>query len=293
MAVRVTAYAKVNLSLEVLGKRSDGFHEIRSVMQSISLADELVIEECGRLTLECDVAELSGDDNLVTRAARLLSKNVGREAAARLRLSKGIPVASGLGGASADAAAALVGLARLWDIEISHGQMSALAASLGSDVPFFLNGGTALIRGRGEVVESLPDAPSFWLVLVVPEHSLAGKTAALYSRLTSKNWSTGQRTEEMARAISRGLALPLQMAGNVFEDVAEEIFPGLRLIHESMSDAGCAAVHLSGAGPALFSLFESESAAATVAHRLESIGLLPRVARTLTSHESHLQPIWP
>lgn len=281
--LRVTAYAKVNLSLEVLGKRADGFHEVRSVMQSISLADELLIDEADELAVECVIPELADESNLIVAAAKALSKHSERELGARIRLDKGIPVASGLGGASSDAAAALVGLSRLWGIDLPAPELATLAAGLGSDVPFFLGGGTALVSGRGEIVEPLPDAQAMWFTLLVPGHTLASKTALLYRHLTSALWTPGARTDRMAAVISQGLPLTPDLAGNVFEQVAAEVFPTISAYEEALLDAGASSARLSGAGPALFSIFTSEAEARMVAHGVEARGFKPLVARSLAA----------
>ena len=289
--LRVLAHAKVNLSLEVLGKRPDGFHEVRSVMQSIGLADELTFDRASKLTLECNVRRLAGEENLVMRAARLLQKVAGCRCGARISLRKSIPEAAGLGGASSDAAASLVGLSCLWGLGTPEAELERLAADLGSDVPFFLKGGTALVKGRGEVVLPLPDAAPRWLVLVAPMHSLARKTATLYGLLSSESWSSGERTARLVDAITKGCPVDEGLLGNIFESVAGDLFPDLACCRAAMLDAGAPAVHLSGAGPALFSLFPSEDSARAVAGRLTRQGLRPWVVRTLAAREARPCPV--
>ncbi len=290
-ALRVQAYAKINLSLEVLGKRPDGFHEVRSVMQSISLADELTFDRAAALTLECNVRHLAGEENLVMRAARLLQKVASRHHGARISLKKSIPEAAGLGGASSDAAASLVGLSCLWGIETPATELERLAAGLGSDVPFFLKGGTALVKGRGEVVCPLPDAAPRWVVLVAPMHSLPRKTATLYRLLGSESWSSGERTARLVDAIAEGQPVDEDLLGNAFESVAGDVFPDLAGCRAAMLDAGASAVHISGAGPALFSLFLTEDSAKAVAGRLTRRGHHPWVARTLAAREARPCPM--
>lgn len=289
--VIVRAYGKINLSLEVLGKRTDGFHEIRSVMQSISLFDEVILEPADEISLECDLCHLAGPDNLAMRAATVLQQAAGREMGAHIELNKGIPEAAGLGGASADAAAALVGLNHLWGLNFSLQRLEQLAADIGSDVPFFLSGGTALVRGRGELVDRLPDiVPTFWLVLLIPPHTLSTKTATLYRMLKPGNWSSGERTEKLVEAIIHGAQVPEELMGNTFEDVADSIFPDLATYREAMLRAGADRVHLSGAGPAIFSRFLSQTAAKSTSDNLASWGFHPLMAHTLTAGESRLQP---
>ncbi len=157
-ALVLKAYAKINLTLEVLGRREDGYHDIVSILQTIDLHDTLTLEPAQDMALECDQSELEGPDNLVLKAAALLREATGCHQGARLKLQKGIPLAAGLGGGSSDAAAALLGLSRLWGLGLSAEKLMPLAAKLGSDVPFFLYGGTAMAQGRGEIVRPLPPA---------------------------------------------------------------------------------------------------------------------------------------
>jgi 4-diphosphocytidyl-2-C-methyl-D-erythritol kinase len=278
----VPAYAKVNLSLELLGKRDDGFHEILTIMQSISLRDELEVEEAREISLQCDLPGLEGEGNLVLRAARALQAAADISRGARIRLWKGIPMASGLGGASADAACALVALARLWGLDGSGPKLGEIAGSLGSDVPFFLSGGTALACGRGEQLESLPSPPERWLVLLVPPHSLQTKTAELYRRIRPEHWSFGDRTGQLASCLRAGLPLDDSLLGNSFEAVADQAFPSLPSYREAMLAEGSSPVHLSGAGPTIFCLVENRRAADGIAARLRSRGLNPLVAHTIS-----------
>ncbi|MFY9552053.1 MAG: 4-(cytidine 5'-diphospho)-2-C-methyl-D-erythritol kinase, partial [Thermoanaerobaculia bacterium] len=173
------APAKINRELRVGRLRPDGYHEIRSRIVSIDLADRLTVEPAASLELVCDdPAVPTGDDNLVVRAARLLAESVGVPPAARLTLEKRVPVGGGLGGGSADAAVALQLLARLWRLPEDAGRLHAIAARLGSDVPFFLTGGEAEVTGRGELVTPVEDSPAAQLLLLVPPFLVS--TAAVY-----------------------------------------------------------------------------------------------------------------
>ena len=296
--VRVLAHAKINLGLEVLGRRPDGYHEVRTVMQSVSLADELVMRHADSLTLQCDDPDLEVESNLVLRAAHALRDAAAMATGGRgvlpgatMMLRKRIPVASGLGGASADAAAALVGLAALWQLRLSTAELLPLASELGADVPFFLIGGTVLATGRGDVVHTLPDIPPTWLVILVPPHSISAKTAVAYQQLTAAHWSRGLRTAQLAEAISSGQPLRDDLLLNSFEAVADELFPGLSSYRDAMLRAGCHATHLSGAGPAIYGLFHSEAAAGVVAERLVRDGHSPFLVRTLQGHEARPRPV--
>lgn len=291
MALDVKAWGKLNLSLEVLGRRPDGFHEVATVMQSISLSDDLTLEPADGLTLECGDPSLAGGDNLVMKAALALKARTGTPLGARITLRKGLPAAAGLGGASADAAATLVGLAALWRVDLSREQMAALAAELGSDVPFFLGGGTALATGRGELLRQLRDGPVRWFVVLVPEHDIQGKTAALYRRLTVEDWSGGQRTHRLADAIDRGLPWGEDSLGNCFEPAAERVFPTLAGCGAALRNAGGWQTHLSGAGPALFSLHRSRDEAEGVAIHLAEMGYTPYLLQSLSSAAARPTPV--
>ncbi|MGE5277031.1 MAG: 4-(cytidine 5'-diphospho)-2-C-methyl-D-erythritol kinase [Acidobacteriota bacterium] len=177
------APAKINRELRVGPRRADGYHEIRSRFVTIDLADRIEAEESSRLDLVCEPAGLAGlptdRSNLAARAALALAETAGREPRVRLRLVKRIPAGAGLGGGSTDAAVTLRLLCRLWKLDVSEAELARLAASLGSDVPFFLVGGEADVGGRGERVEARPDEPSENLVLVVPPFSIS--TAEVYA----------------------------------------------------------------------------------------------------------------
>ena len=196
MSLTLRAYAKINLTLEVLFKRDDGYHEIASVLQAISLGDTLSFEAGKKLELQSDIQGLRPDDNLVLQAARLLSKSTGCNKGARIRLIKEIPVAAGLGSGATDAAATLTGLNQLWELNLSKHRLVELAANLGSDVSFFLYGGTALARGRGETITPLPPAPDLWTVLLRPDiEPVPDKTARLYSQLHTHHFTSGHFTQ--------------------------------------------------------------------------------------------------
>jgi 4-diphosphocytidyl-2-C-methyl-D-erythritol kinase len=179
MTLTAQAPSKINRELRVGRIRPDGFHEVFSRMTSISLADTLTVEDADALELTCDVPEVpGGDDNIVVRAARLLARRAGVAPRARIHLQKRVPMGGGLGGGSADAAVALRLLARLWKIGEDSDELHEIAASLGSDVPFFLTGGEANVSGRGERVTPVEDSASAELLLLVPPFSVS--TAAVY-----------------------------------------------------------------------------------------------------------------
>ena len=162
------AYAKLNLTLEVIRKRDDGYHDLASIIQTVDLHDELEFVEGDGIEFECSDASLAGDGNLVMLTAKALRDKTGTSFGARIVLRKRIPVAAGLGGGSADAAATLRGLNRLWGLGMSEPELAQVGAEVGSDVPFLVSGGTGLVSGRGEVLERLPAPEIGRLVIVSP-----------------------------------------------------------------------------------------------------------------------------
>ena len=259
--IEIDAWAKVNLVFEVLGKRGDGYHEVKTVMQTVDLGDKLVVEPWPSLQVECDLPELSGESNLVWQAAAALARARGVRPRARIRVRKGIPVAMGLGGGSSDAAAALRMLNDLWETGASAGELAEIAAGIGSDVPFFLRGGTALAEGRGEVVTPLPGLPAFRVTLVFPDLAIGGKTARMYSRVTPAHYSDGGVSRRLAQLLLGGAFAAESIRGciyNVFQDIAEWEFPVLAALRRAARDAGGPELYLCGAGPAMFGIPSSE-----------------------------------
>lgn len=282
MKLTLSAQAKVNLTLEALAKRDDGYHEIATVLQTISLADTLSFETGESVELTCNVASLRSADNLVLKAATLLKEATGCRRGALIHLTKVIPLAAGLGSGATDAAAALVGLNKLWELDLPFEGLADLAAKLGSDVVFFLYGGTALARGRGERVTPLPPAPEQWMVLLRPAIEPApNKTARLYSRLNTHHFTSGQFTDRLVEALHQGRGMGPAALYNVFEQIAFEFFPGLSDYRSRLLQAGADRVHLAGAGPVLFTLVPAKGRGETIMSSLEADGLEAYLVRTV------------
>ncbi len=258
------APAKINLALEILGRRPDGFHEVASVIQAVGLYDELRVAPAEALRFACDRSALAGADNLVVRAARTLQASTGCRRGAKLLLCKGIPVAAGLGGGSSDAATALMALNQHWCLDLTLAELSRIGATLGSDVPFFLAGPTAFVSGRGERVERLPPPPPGWAVLVRPRQPLS--TAAVYGALRPDGYSDGHRARRLAAALRQGRA-PDWATGltNGLAATATRLCPAISAIRSRLHDAGARHVQVSGSGPTVFALCASETAARRIA----------------------------
>ena len=280
--MKLNAYAKINLTLEVLGKRADGFHEVATVLHTIDLADELTLEPAPTLSLTGDDAGTLVEENLVMRAARLLQQALGEKRGARILLTKHIPVAAGLGGGSTDAATTLAGLARLWQREVSAERLAELAATLGSDVPFFLTGGAGLGEGRGEIITPLPSMHETWLVLTTPQVTLDRKTARLYGAMRPSMYTQGEATATIAEVLRRGDSVTAAHVFNVFDAVADEVYPDFRSLRVRLAAAAGSAVHLAGSGPTLFTMVASEADTAAVHRRWAAVvGAPTHVAKTV------------
>jgi 4-diphosphocytidyl-2-C-methyl-D-erythritol kinase len=284
--VRTRAPAKINWTLEVLGRREDGYHEIRSVMQTIDLCDEVEADRSDWWVFEAADKRPLPEDDLVVRAARALERRVGRPLAAQITLQKRIPVASVLGGGSSDAAAVLRLLNRLYALGLSTDELSTVGASVGSDVPFFVYGETALVEGRGECVTSLPQAAKAWLVLVVPRIRLQDKTKRMYEAISVEDFSDGSRGQALSQQLRKGKAVQEDDLYNVFERAARKTFDGLDAYRDALMSAGANTVHLTGAGPALFVLAESEAVAREMAQRIQTPHAKVFFAPTIEAQEA-------
>jgi 4-diphosphocytidyl-2-C-methyl-D-erythritol kinase len=264
----IDAPAKLNLGLEVIGRRDDGFHEIATIFVAVDLYDRVSLLPADDLELSCDDDSLAGTDNLALRALELLRDETNYAGGAHIQLCKRIPAAAGLGGASSDAAAALLGGRELWQQNLSDAELHDLAARLGSDVPFFLRGGCALGRGRGDLLESLPLPANCWFVVVVPDVRIPAKTTSLYARLSAEDFSDGSLIAAQAAGIRSGLAPDTTLLGNAFVRPLYAIAPELSALRGIMRDAGAESVAISGAGPAHYALVTDADQAQAVAGRL-------------------------
>ncbi len=262
-----TAYAKINLGLQILGLREDGYHEVSLIMQSIGLKDDITIQagEEGRLELTCDLPGLScGGDNMAAQAASLLAAEAGMAPDLRIHLHKNIFLSAGLAGGSADAAAVLRGLNRLWNLGLEKETLKKLAARLGSDVPFCLEGGTALATGRGEIIDHLGDLPTTHVVLAKPK-GLSVSTGWAYKNYQSgrvinhpKIWAIVDKLRLGAPALTRYM-------GNELETVTIPAYPIIAQIKAAMLGAGAYFAMMSGSGPTVFALAHSQEQAEAVA----------------------------
>jgi 4-diphosphocytidyl-2-C-methyl-D-erythritol kinase len=257
MTLELLAPAKLNLCLEVLGRRGDGYHEVVSVMQTVDLADTVRLTEASTIELSVGGEQmagvpLEGPRNLAYRAAVALAAEAGRrELGASIELVKNIPGGMGLGGGSTDAAAVLRGLNRLWGLGLELSVLERTAASVGSDVAFFLHGGTALVTGRGEIVEPLPDAQPDDYTLFLAPFEIEDKTRRMYSVLSPADYTDGHRAGVVAGSIRHGLSLAETDYFNAFDRNIGEVAPPMAQAMSYCRESGLP-VLATGSGPGFF-----------------------------------------
>lgn len=262
--INVPAFAKINLGLRVHGRRPDGYHEISTVFQTVTLRDTLSFQATAddKLKLVCSDPSIPTDDsNLVLRAASALRERFGVGRGARVELEKVIPAGGGLGGGSADAAVTLVALATLWEIKTNAAELAEIGARLGADVPFFLTGGTALGTGTGTAIRPLEDAPQMHLVIVAPGVHVS--TAEAYGALGAPALTKVEPVVNLS--VSRTEAdfpdLLCDVWSNDFEAVVVRLYPEIGRARARLVESGAARVMLSGSGSSVFGVFESKGAA--------------------------------
>jgi 4-diphosphocytidyl-2-C-methyl-D-erythritol kinase len=260
------APAKINLSLDVLRKRSDGYHEVEMIMTMVDLADRIEMQELDRDTII--ISSQAGyipldEKNLAFQAARLIKDRYEVKHGVYIHLDKKIPVAAGLAGGSSDAAATLRGLNRLWDLRIPMKQLQKLGEELGSDVPFCVTGGTALASGRGEILEPIASPIQCWVILAKPPINVS--TADVYGKLQVSEIKSHPATAEIIRSIQDNqFELLCKQLGNVLEEVTLDLYPEVKHLKECMYKLGADGVLMSGSGPTVFGLVSKEAKVAKI-----------------------------
>ena len=264
--IRVLAPAKLNLGLAVLGKRPDGYHNLLTIFQAIDLYDRLEFRDADAgidLRIIGDPSVPEGEENLIVRATNALARKHGLEPKVQIRLEKNIPAGAGLGGGSSDAAGTLLGLEALWGLDPDPIGLKQLALELGSDVPFFLAGGTARGEGRGEILTPLPSPPAFAWLLAVPEFRFS--TREVFERLPPSLTGSHQELRMLEQSILHGDTE--SFAQHVVNDLLPgvvRIEPRLAHIREELRRCGATAVGLTGSGSAMFALFRSQGDVARI-----------------------------
>ncbi len=265
------AYAKINIGLDVLRRRADGYHEVKMIMQTVDIYDELVLErrkEPG-IELRMDNSELpSGGDNLICRAADLLFREKKITEGVNISLTKRIPIAAGMAGGSADAAAALRGVNELFDLGYSLKELQALGVGLGADIPYCLAGGTMLSEGIGEILTPLPAPPAAHLVIAKPDINVS--TAFVYGNLHADRLAWHPDIDGMIAALQKGdLDGITDRLGNVLETVTVKAHPVIEQIRELLRKQGAENALMSGSGPTVFGIFKEKETAARAAEAVE------------------------
>lgn len=256
----VKAPAKINLTLDVLHKRPDGYHEVEMIMTTVDLSDRIGLENREDGVIQIISADRYVPDdhrNLAYQAAKLLKDTYRIPKGVTILLEKKIPVAAGLAGGSSDAAATLKGLNQLWNLQLTVDQLAEYGAKIGSDVSFCVYGGTALATGRGEKIQALPSPPNCWIILAKP--SLGVSTADVYGGLRVDT-IIHPNTQNMIRAIQeKDYELMCSSMGNALESVTLKLYPEVLMLKEQMIKFGADAVLMSGSGPTVFGLVQHES----------------------------------
>ncbi|MGH9844713.1 MAG: 4-(cytidine 5'-diphospho)-2-C-methyl-D-erythritol kinase [Blastocatellia bacterium] len=289
MILTLPSFAKINWTLDILGRRADGYHELRTLLQTVSLADELTFEPVRQgIEIVCDHPDVPCDEtNLVHRAARLLRQFTGIEKGVRIRIEKRLPVAAGIGGGSSNAAATLIALQRLWNVRLAPRDLFSLGAKLGADVPFFFLGGTALGVGRGDEVYPVADIRVDHLLLV--NAGIQVSTKEVYGNLPPDLTNPGGviKMPLSSEAAYAALAQPdeLPVLHNDLENTVFARHPLLAEIKRRLGQAGARGVLMSGSGSTVFAIFDSEETRSMARRDLDETGWWCEPARTLSRTE--------
>lgn len=265
----ILARAKINLTLDIMGVRSDGYHEVEMIMQTVGLSDRLVFEPNRKgIIITCNSPDLPvGPENLVYRAAILLQEYTGQVNGAIINLEKGIPLEAGLAGGSADAAAALEGLSNLWGLNLHFSELLSLGERIGADVPFCLMGGTALARGKGEILLPLKPLPRFGVILVKPPFGVS--TSRVYQQYDLTGGGVRPDTKRMMEEIeNKNLPGISSLLSNVLEETTAYLYPQISFLKQALIREGAIGASMSGSGPTFFGLCENEVRAEIIARNL-------------------------
>jgi 4-diphosphocytidyl-2-C-methyl-D-erythritol kinase len=285
--LRLRAPAKINWTLEVLRVRGDGYHEIRSVLQTVDWWDVITLSEADEIELVVSgpagstLDDNTVESNLAYQAAFAFRDRTGLQRGARITLEKHLPVAAGVGGGSSDGAAVVRGLNVLWDAGEPDDNLVEIAGDIGSDPPFFVVGGTASVRGRGDQVDPLRDAVAPAILLASPRAGERGdKTARMFRALAPAFFSDGEVTIGLCNAVDAGRRLNGEELNNVFEHVLAETQPQTALAMDALIDQRVIP-HLAGAGPSFFVLLEDEREAPALSKRIGELGFEARLVHAL------------
>lgn len=257
--IKIPSFAKINWFLNILGKRPDGFHEICTVFQTVSLFDTLTFSESDELVLSCDDSSIPTDErNLIIKAAEILRGRFDVKKGAEIYLEKRIPSPGGLAGGSSNAAAALVGLSAIWNLEIGFDELVEIAMLTGADVPFFLRGGTALGSGRGTQIESLDDLEEKFLLIVTPDVKVS--TVEAYKKLNASDLTINDDVSILQVCRRKAAEIDLRQTAltNDFENVIFSAEPEIEKVKIKLLNLGAIQALMSGSGASVFGIFDKE-----------------------------------
>lgn len=289
--IRINAMAKINLGLDVLRRRENGYHDVKMIMQTVNIYDTLdfVKKDKPGIVVKVDAMELPTDENnLIYKAAKLLYDKCGMDKGVEITLTKRIPIAAGMAGGSTDAAAALVGINRLFELGLSMDELKQIGVKIGADVPYCIEGGTALSEGIGEILTKLPDAPDCFVVVAKPEISVS--TKYVYENLHANELKYHPDIDGMTEAIRQGdLDGVCKRMENVLETVTETKYPVISQIKQLLKDAGAENSLMSGSGPTVFAIFKDEETAKNALETVRESGLAKQSFVTVFAKETQIQ----
>lgn len=287
-SVVIKAMAKVNLGLDVLRRRENGYHDVKMVMQTVNLYDTLTIlkTENAQIIITTNTGELPlNEDNLIYKAAKLLSTHTGKEYGVKIHLDKQIPIAAGMAGGSTDAAATLLGLNALYDLGLNKEGLAKIGVKIGADVPYCIYGGTCLSEGIGEVLTKLPDAPDCFVVIAKP--GIGVSTKYVYENLHIETVKDHPDIDGMIDAIKAdNLDGVAQKMENVLETVTIKRYPEIAVMKECLLENGAENALMSGSGPTVFGIFKEEEKAKRALFKLEETGLVKQGFVTTLAKET-------
>lgn len=289
--ISINAMAKINLGLDVLRRRENGYHDVKMVMQTVNIYDtlEFVKLQESKIVVKTDTMELPTDENnLIYKATKLLFEKCGVTQGVEITLTKRIPIAAGMAGGSTDAAAALVGINKLFELNLSMDELKEIGVKIGADVPYCIEGGTALSEGIGEILTKLPDAPDCFVVVAKPEISVS--TKYVYENLHANELKYHPDIDGMVEAIQKkDLDGVCKRMENVLETVTETKYPIISELKKMLKDAGAENSLMSGSGPTVFAIFKEEETANKALEIVKNSGLAKQSFVTFFAKETQVQ----
>jgi len=255
----INSYAKINLSLEILGKFSDGYHQIKSIMQTINICDSIEFLPSNEIKINIYGHDIPLENNLVYKAIVDLKKIYSIKQGIDIRINKNIPIASGFGGGSSNAANTILALNKIWGLNLTIEEMVGIAMKIGSDVPYFLYQGTALVEGMGEIVTPLDDVILPEILIITPNKKIIdNKTKKMFNYLTNKNHSTGYITDNIIEKINTKSIVSNIDIYNVFHDISFESYSFMKVLFSNLNRIGITDINICGAGPSVFTLIDNK-----------------------------------